>query len=83
MLQAFLDHPAVDSCRSLQRVICSGEALSAQMQSDVFSRLPWVKLYNLYGPTEAAIDVTHWTCVDNPAAPSQSDAQSRTHGRLF
>ena len=28
------------------------------------TRLPNAGLYNLYGPTEAAIDVTHWTCVD-------------------
>jgi acyl-CoA synthetase (AMP-forming)/AMP-acid ligase II/acyl carrier protein len=30
----------------------------------VFQRLPQARLYNLYGPTEAAIDVSHWTCVD-------------------
>uniref|UniRef100_UPI0030D787F9 phosphopantetheine-binding protein n=1 Tax=Pseudomonas sp. JAI120 TaxID=2723063 RepID=UPI0030D787F9 len=29
-----------------------------------FAKLPQAGLYNLYGPTEAAIDVTHWTCVD-------------------
>ena len=62
MLQAFLTHPQVESCRSLKRVVCSGEALPAELAGQVLKRLPQVGLYNLYGPTEAAIDVTHWTC---------------------
>ena len=64
MLQAFLQDPAVSSCQSLQRIVCSGEALPADAQHQVFAKLPQAALYNLYGPTEAAIDVTHWTCVD-------------------
>ncbi|WP_422889303.1 non-ribosomal peptide synthase/polyketide synthase [Pseudomonas chlororaphis] len=64
MLQAFLQDPAVASCHSLQRIICSGEALPVDAQQQVFAKLPAAGLYNLYGPTEAAIDVTHWTCVD-------------------
>ena len=64
MLQAFLQDPAVSSCQSLQRILCSGEALPADAQHQVFAKLPQAALYNLYGPTEAAIDVTHWTCVD-------------------
>jgi amino acid adenylation domain-containing protein len=63
MLQAFLEHDGLDGCRSLRRIICSGEALSLETQAKASARLPWAKLYNLYGPTEAAIDVTHWTCV--------------------
>ncbi|MFA0945432.1 MULTISPECIES: non-ribosomal peptide synthetase [Pseudomonas syringae group] len=62
MLQAFLTHPQVESCNSLQRVVCSGEALPAELVGQVLKRLPQTGLYNLYGPTEAAIDVTHWTC---------------------
>ncbi|BCR24637.1 non-ribosomal peptide synthetase [Aquipseudomonas alcaligenes] len=64
MLQAFLLHPDVEQCRSLTRVICSGEALPAELQVRTFQRLPQAGLYNLYGPTEAAIDVSHWTCVE-------------------
>ncbi|MEW2855050.1 AMP-binding protein, partial [Pseudomonas aeruginosa] len=30
----------------------------------VFAKLPQAGLYNLSGPTEAAIDVTHWSCVE-------------------
>ncbi|WP_428488157.1 amino acid adenylation domain-containing protein [Pseudomonas chlororaphis] len=64
MLQAFLQDPDVSSCHSLQRIVCSGEALPVDAQQQVFAKLPQAGLYNLYGPTEAAIDVTHWTCVD-------------------
>ncbi|WP_236707549.1 non-ribosomal peptide synthetase, partial [Pseudomonas sp. Leaf58] len=62
MLQAFMTHEAVESCVSLKRVVCSGEALPAELARHTLQRLPTVGLYNLYGPTEAAIDVTHWTC---------------------
>ncbi|WP_256584148.1 condensation domain-containing protein, partial [Pseudomonas sp. SDI] len=48
----------------VRRIICSGEALPVDAQLQVFAKLPEASLYNLYGPTEAAIDVTHWTCVD-------------------
>ena len=64
MLQAFLQDPTVDSCHTLQRIVCSGEALPVDAQQQVLRKLPQTALYNLYGPTEAAIDVTHWTCVD-------------------
>ncbi|MCK9735144.1 non-ribosomal peptide synthetase [Pseudomonas syringae] len=62
MLQAFMTHPQVESCDTLRRVVCSGEALPAELAAQVLKRLPQAGLYNLYGPTEAAIDVTHWTC---------------------
>ncbi|QPL45288.1 amino acid adenylation domain-containing protein [Halomonas sp. A40-4] len=65
MLQAFLAHGEVETCTSLTRLVCSGEALPAELQNQVFVRLPRTALYNLYGPTEAAIDVTHWTCQDD------------------
>ncbi|PBP34915.1 non-ribosomal peptide synthetase, partial [Pseudomonas syringae] len=60
MLQAFMTHPQVESCNTLRRVVCSGEALPAELAAQVLKRLPQAGLYNLYGPTEAAIDVTHW-----------------------
>lgn len=62
MLQAFLGADTARHCRGLRRVICSGEALSVELQRQVLDTLPDSELYNLYGPTEAAIDVTHWTC---------------------
>ncbi|WP_437966999.1 amino acid adenylation domain-containing protein [Sorangium sp. So ce260] len=70
MLQAFLETPAAASCSSLRRVICSGEALPAELARRCFERLPDAELHNLYGPTEASIDVTAWAC--NPQDPSAS-----------
>ncbi|WP_448724800.1 non-ribosomal peptide synthase/polyketide synthase [Pseudomonas farris] len=64
MLQAFLQDPSVGECTSLTRIVCSGEALQVDAQQQVFAKLPNAGLYNLYGPTEAAIDVTHWTCIE-------------------
>ncbi|OOQ43881.1 non-ribosomal peptide synthetase [Pseudomonas fluorescens] len=65
MLQAFVQGEGFERCASLRQIMCSGEALSADLQQSLFRVLPNVGLYNLYGPTEAAIDVTHWTCVDD------------------
>uniref|UniRef100_UPI001CFAE68B non-ribosomal peptide synthetase n=1 Tax=Pseudomonas sp. MWU16-30317 TaxID=2878095 RepID=UPI001CFAE68B len=62
MLQAFMGAVQAERCTRLQRLICSGEALSGELAQQVMSRLPAVNLFNLYGPTEAAIDVTHWHC---------------------
>ncbi|HWD31775.1 MAG TPA: amino acid adenylation domain-containing protein [Pseudomonas sp.] len=64
MLQMFLLDEQVASCTGLRRIICSGEALPVEAQTQVLAKLPGAGLYNLYGPTEAAIDVTHWTCRD-------------------
>ena len=82
MLQAFLQDPAVTTCHSLQRIVCSGEALPVDAQQQVFAKLPHAGLYNLYGPTEAAIDVTHWTCVEegcDTVPIGQPIANLRTH----
>ncbi|NWF10781.1 non-ribosomal peptide synthetase [Pseudomonas salomonii] len=67
MLQAFIHEPGVGACTNLKRIVCSGEALPLDAQLQVFAKLPTVGLFNLYGPTEAAIDVTHWTCMDEGA----------------
>ncbi|MFG0769288.1 AMP-binding protein, partial [Pseudomonas sp. TYF_15] len=64
MLQVFVREPGLQRCHSVRQVICSGEALAVDTQQQVLSHLPGARLHNLYGPTEAAIDVTHWTCVD-------------------
>ena len=67
MLQAFLAHPAAATCQGLQRIVCSGEALSAELQAAVLQAFPGARLLNLYGPTEAAIEVTWWDCRDEGA----------------
>jgi len=58
MLQAFLDEEEVSGCRSVRRVVVSGEALPFDLEQRFFERLPWARLENLYGPTEAAVDVS-------------------------
>ncbi len=62
MLDVFLDHSHASQCRTLRRVICSGEALSIELQQKFFETMH-AELHNLYGPTEASIDVTHWQCL--------------------
>ncbi|MGJ7517642.1 non-ribosomal peptide synthase/polyketide synthase [Pseudomonas baetica] len=64
MLSAFIAADEALACTSLTRIICSGEALPMELQRQTLRSLPQASLYNLYGPTEAAIDVTHWTCVE-------------------
>lgn len=69
MLHIFLTDGNVAQCRSLRRIICSGEALPFDLTQQFFAQLPSCELHNLYGPTEAAIDVTYWQC--RPADPRQ------------
>src|SRR6185369_16490949 len=60
LLGVFLETPRAAECRSLRRVVCSGEALPWSLAERCLEVLPWVDLENLYGPTEAAVDVTRW-----------------------
>ncbi|TBG71185.1 amino acid adenylation domain-containing protein, partial [Rhizobium leguminosarum] len=62
MLALFLEAADADACRSLRRVVCSGEALPGDLAHRCKGQIAGADLYNLYGPTEAAIDVTAWTC---------------------
>ncbi|WPD23244.1 MAG: amino acid adenylation domain-containing protein [Candidatus Electrothrix scaldis] len=65
MLHIFLESSVMPGNGSLRRIICSGEALSSDLQKKCFNRLPGTALHNLYGPTEAAVDVTYWECTDD------------------
>ncbi len=67
MLREFLQTAALEPCASLREVICSGEALTADLVASFAARLPG-RLHNLYGPTEASVDVSFWRC--DPAAPT-------------
>jgi amino acid adenylation domain-containing protein len=58
MLQELVAARGVEECRSLARVVASGEALPADLVERWYRRSP-APLHNLYGPTEAAVDVTH------------------------
>lgn len=83
MLHVFLETAGVDTCRCLQRVICSGEALSAELQRRFFMQLTWAELHNLYGPTEAAIDVTAWICKRNDDATSVPIGRPIANTQIF
>ncbi|MEU6587797.1 amino acid adenylation domain-containing protein [Streptomyces sp. NPDC046881] len=60
MLRAFLAEP-LPPLPSLRRMVCSGEALPADLVTAVHERIG-CELHNLYGPTEAAVDVTATRC---------------------
>ncbi|MET8150672.1 amino acid adenylation domain-containing protein [Actinoplanes sp. NPDC049668] len=60
MLRAFLAEP-FDGLPSVRRIICSGEALGADLVDGVRQRIG-CELHNLYGPTETAVDVTALRC---------------------
>jgi amino acid adenylation domain-containing protein len=62
MLGVFLEQEGLQNCRSLRRVLASGEALPAELERRCHERLGWTRLFNLYGPTEASIDVSWWPC---------------------
>ncbi|GAA4063690.1 amino acid adenylation domain-containing protein [Actinomadura miaoliensis] len=74
MLGAFLPEVSPGRCDSLRRVVCSGEALPAELVAEFHRRLP-VELHNLYGPTETAVDVTFRAC------PADEDASVIPIGR--
>ncbi|MBA8924142.1 amino acid adenylation domain-containing protein/non-ribosomal peptide synthase protein (TIGR01720 family) [Kutzneria viridogrisea] len=59
MLAAFLAAETRHDLGSLRRVVCSGEALPADLVLRAREVLG-APLHNLYGPTEAAVDVSEW-----------------------
>ncbi|MCP3140550.1 non-ribosomal peptide synthetase [Pyxidicoccus xibeiensis] len=62
MLRAFVEEPGLEGLTGLRRVVCSGEALPAELVRRAHARLPAAEVHNLYGPTETAVDVTWWEC---------------------
>ena len=64
MLNVFSQTNGVEHCNSLNRIFCSGEALSVPIVEKTYSKLD-VEVHNLYGPTEASVDVSSWHCDKN------------------
>ncbi|NTX58857.1 AMP-binding protein, partial [Myxococcus sp. CA039A] len=57
------EEPGVEKLSGLRRVVCSGEALPAELVRRAHALLPAsAEVHNLYGPTEAAVDVSFWHC---------------------
>ena len=83
MLAVFLDEQRPKQCQSIRRVVCSGEALPAELAQRCLASLPWAELHNLYGPTEAAIDVTYWKCVAEDTRASVPIGKAIANIRLY
>jgi amino acid adenylation domain-containing protein len=62
LLRMLLDEKDVETCESLRRVYCGGEALTPDLVERFYRRMSGAVLHNLYGPTEATIDTTFWIC---------------------
>ncbi|HEU4729742.1 MAG TPA: amino acid adenylation domain-containing protein, partial [Kofleriaceae bacterium] len=65
LLGALVAEPELAGCRTLARIFCGGEPLTAELIAQVGSRLD-VEIHNLYGPAEATIDATWWPCGELP-----------------
>ncbi|MFC5286434.1 amino acid adenylation domain-containing protein [Actinokineospora guangxiensis] len=78
MLRAFLAYE-VGELPSLRRMMCSGEALPADLVTGVAERIG-CPLHNLYGPTEASVDVTYTPCTPGePVTIGWPVANTRTY----
>ena len=62
LLQVLVEEPGVERCRTLQRVLCGGEALPGALLARVRERLPHAEVHNLYGPSEAATAAVALRC---------------------
>ncbi|ALN78402.1 non-ribosomal peptide synthetase [Lysobacter antibioticus] len=61
MLEMFVQEPSAAACTSLRRIVCGGEALSADLHRRVAAHIGR-PLHHSYGPTEVSIGVTAWPC---------------------
>ncbi|WP_394540544.1 non-ribosomal peptide synthase/polyketide synthase [Lysobacter enzymogenes] len=61
MLEVFVLEADAGQCASLRRIVCGGEALSADLRRRVAQRLGR-PLHHSYGPTETSIGVAAWPC---------------------
>ena len=73
MLRLLLEKNRLQSCTTLRRVFCGGEALRPDLRDRFFVQLPNATLHNLYGPSEATVEVAFWSGQANGAEPQQPD----------
>ncbi|MBQ4862191.1 non-ribosomal peptide synthetase [Pseudoalteromonas sp. MMG013] len=62
MLQVYLQHEGTGFSKSVECVICSGEALQINHVERFYQCVPDTRLLNMYGPTEATVEVTSFDC---------------------
>nr|BAV56271.1 lesB [Lysobacter sp. RH2180-5] len=68
MLELFVLEADAAQCASLRRIVCGGEALSADLRRRVAQRLDR-PLHHSYGPTETSIGVAAWPCREREDGP--------------
>jgi amino acid adenylation domain-containing protein len=59
-LDAFLDDPGAQECKTLKSVQCGGEPIPSSLSRKFYKAFPELLLQNVYGPTEATVDATSW-----------------------
>ncbi|HEU4886043.1 MAG TPA: amino acid adenylation domain-containing protein, partial [Longimicrobium sp.] len=82
-MQAFLEHPGLEGCSSLRRIVLGGESLPVGMVAELRSRLPGARLYHEYGPTEATVTSTVRACVAEGDAPGASIGGPISNTRVY
>src|SRR2546423_14663915 len=61
MLAMFLEERGAGECRSLKRVICSGEELPYELKENFVNMLP-AECHNLNGPMIECVEATVLSC---------------------
>ncbi|HEX8905758.1 MAG TPA: amino acid adenylation domain-containing protein, partial [Longimicrobiaceae bacterium] len=82
-MQAFLEHPELEGCSSLRRIVLGGESLPVGMLAELRARLPGARLYHEYGPTEATVTSTVRTCGAEGEAPGASIGGPISNARVY
>jgi amino acid adenylation domain-containing protein len=83
LLQALTETSGLESCTTLRRVLCGGEALHGPLLRGFRERLPRVALHNLYGPSEAATAAAALECAAPEANGSVPIGRPVANTRLY
>ncbi|HEU0053423.1 MAG TPA: amino acid adenylation domain-containing protein, partial [Longimicrobium sp.] len=82
-MQAFLEHPGLEDCSSLRRIVLGGESIPVGMVAELGARLPRARLYHEYGPTEATVTSTARVCGAEGEAPGASIGGPVSNARVY
>ncbi|MGW2636922.1 amino acid adenylation domain-containing protein [Streptomyces sp. NPDC001348] len=81
MLREFLSAAGAGALRGVRRLVCSGEALPADLCRSVVESSQ-ARVLNLYGPTEASIEVSWWDCRQDSPCPTVPIGRPVDNARL-
>src|SRR5687768_15457797 len=82
-MQAFLEHPGLEGCSTLRRIVLGGESIPAGMVAEIRARLPGARLYHEYGPTEATVTSTVRTIGAEGEAPGASIGRPISNAHVY